>query len=150
MIPDFTDLGLLPEGIHTATWREVEMRLGFNPHRIALIASAQAFVEEQLHDLDGQLFLGGSMVSSKEIPDDLDLGLGLKVSEKVKRIKAFALHATKLELKKRYNIDFNVSSQLGEDFSHFFQKLKPIDVQKLGVSPTFKRGIIEVTPWKLG
>lgn len=150
MIPNFTELGLLPEGIYPATWHEIEIRLGFNAQRMALILSAQSFVQEQLYDLDGQLYLGGSMVSSKEIPDDLDLGIGLRVSEKAKRIKAFALHATKLELKKRYNIDFNVSSQLGEDFSHFFQKLKPIDTQKLGTSPTFKRGIVEVTPWKLG
>jgi hypothetical protein len=150
MIPNFNDIGLLPEGIHTATWREVEMRLGFNAQRMALIASAQAFVQEQLYDLDGHLFIGGSLVTNKENPNDLDIGITLTVSEKAKKMKAFALHSTKLELKKRYNIDFNVSSQLGENFSHFFQKLKPIDVQNLGLSPIFRRGIVEVTPWKLG
>lgn len=150
MIPAFTELGLLPEGIYTATWREVEMRLGFNAQRMALIASAQAFVSEQLYDLDGNLYLGGSLTTSKENPNDLDLGINLIVSDKAKKMKAIALHSTKQELKKRYNIDFNVSSQLGENYSHFFQKLKPIDVQNLGLSPTFRRGIVEVTPWKLG
>lgn len=150
MIPSFTDIGLLPEGIHQATWREVEMKLGFNAQRQALITSAQAFVNELLCDLDGLLYLGGSLTTSKENPNDIDLGLTLLLGDKAKKMKAISLHTTKSELKKRYNVDFNVSSQLGEDFSHFFQKLKPIDVQNLGLSPTFRRGIVEVTPWKLG
>jgi hypothetical protein len=75
MLPEFTQDGNLPEGIHSATAEEVF-------ERFATSSARRQWLGERLHSLlalakaTGQLarvFLWGSFVTNKEIPNDLDM-----------------------------------------------------------------------------
>jgi len=75
MLPAFNQDGNFPEGIHRATEDEVFMRF-------ATPSARRQWLGKQLHDLlvlaysTGQLarvFLWGSFVTSKEMPNDLDV-----------------------------------------------------------------------------
>jgi hypothetical protein len=75
MLPEFNHDGNLPEGIHLATEDEVFVRFGIPSAR-------RQWLGEQLRSLvalaksTGQLarvFLWGSFVTSKEVPNDLDV-----------------------------------------------------------------------------
>ena len=73
MIPPFESSGLLPAGIHPAEWSEVVARLGWNPHRQSLLMGLRRGLQ-QLRSAGCQaVYLDGSFVTSKELPDDYDL-----------------------------------------------------------------------------
>lgn len=72
MIPEFTPAGLLPPGIHTAAWCEVERRFGWNARRQALLIGLREGLRA-LHAADCRLvYLDGSFVTAKELPGDFD------------------------------------------------------------------------------
>lgn len=72
MIPDFDEDGNLPPGVHWATWSEVEARFGDTPHRRRLLDGFFRAVS-LLHDAGCRaVFLDGSFVTSKEVPNDFD------------------------------------------------------------------------------
>jgi len=75
MIPPFNHEGNLPEGIHSATEEEVLRRFG-------TLSGRRQWLGEQLRTLlnlaesTGKLarvFLWGSFITSKEVPNDLDV-----------------------------------------------------------------------------
>lgn len=72
MIPDFESDGLLPPGIHWATWQEIFDRFGTNEHRKALLTG----LNEALNSLKTAgcetVYVDGSFVTSKETPGDFD------------------------------------------------------------------------------
>jgi len=72
MIPDWTHDGLLPAGVHSASWTDIESRFGWNAHRKSLLLG----LRDGLTVLSGagceRLWLDGSFVTSKELPDDYD------------------------------------------------------------------------------
>ena len=47
MIPPFDEDGLLPAGIHEATWEEFEARFGFHPQRRALLLGMRAAMDDR-------------------------------------------------------------------------------------------------------
>lgn len=73
MIPDFTALGLLPQGVYPATLEEVAERFGGNDQRQQLLAG----LIEALHLLRAagcqRIYIDGSFVTSKELPNDIDV-----------------------------------------------------------------------------
>ncbi len=72
MIPDFQNDGLLPHGIHWAAWQEISDRFGTNEHRRLLLEG----LKEALTILKAAgchtVYIDGSFVTSKELPDDFD------------------------------------------------------------------------------
>lgn len=73
MIPEFTDRGLLPEGIHPATLEEVLERFRGNERREQLLTG----LVEALRLLRAagcrRVYINGSFVTSKERPNDIDV-----------------------------------------------------------------------------
>ncbi|NOT57603.1 MAG: hypothetical protein HOP18_23605 [Deltaproteobacteria bacterium] len=77
MLPEFTEQGVLPPGIHTATLEEIEARYGKfqrSDRRARLLATVCEFVHEVrtcrwVH----RVLLAGSLVTSKDEPDDIDI-----------------------------------------------------------------------------
>lgn len=46
MLPSFDPAtGLLPPGMHAATWEEIVARYGYSPHRLALLAGLKAALD---------------------------------------------------------------------------------------------------------
>lgn len=75
MLPEFTDQGELPVGVHFAVWQEFQSRFGnSSPRRLWLAERLQTIL--QLADSSGELhriFVWGSFVTAKASPGDLDI-----------------------------------------------------------------------------
>jgi len=72
MIPPFNEHGELPPGVHEATFAEFEDRLGFSNRRRELLGRLCGVVLalEQAGVL--RVYVGGSFVTTKEAPGDID------------------------------------------------------------------------------
>jgi hypothetical protein len=71
-IPKFDKNGNLPEGIHPATWQEVEEALAFNERRQELLRGLKRACEFlKLADCP-RIYIGGSFATNKEFPGDFD------------------------------------------------------------------------------
>ena len=72
MIPDFQTDGLLPPGIHWATWQEITDRFGINEQRKILLGGLKRALNS-LKEADClTAYIDGSFVTSKEVPVDFD------------------------------------------------------------------------------
>ncbi len=72
MILQFDARGLLPEGVHLAGWEEVADRFGGNVWREHLLAGLRNALEELERSGCRRVYIDGSFVTSKEIPNDFD------------------------------------------------------------------------------
>ncbi|MBK7534003.1 MAG: hypothetical protein IPI49_01265 [Myxococcales bacterium] len=71
MLPEFNAEGLLPPGIHPATWAEVEAKLGFTPKRQTLLRGLKRAISA-LHSAGCGRVPRRSFVTSKPTPGDFD------------------------------------------------------------------------------
>ena len=73
MIPAFDPAtGLLPPGVHEATWEEIVARFGRTPHRLALLAGLKAALDALRAAGCQRAYVNGSFVTAKEVPGDFD------------------------------------------------------------------------------
>jgi hypothetical protein len=72
VIPEFQSDGLLPSGVHTATWQEVCQRFGWNEHRRKLLEGLRLALCGLRAAGCQRAYLDGSFVTSKEFPGDFD------------------------------------------------------------------------------
>lgn len=72
MIPPFTSAGVLPPGIHPATWEEICARFGGNPRREWLLAGLYRAARALKLAGCTTLYLDGSFVTAKPDPKDFD------------------------------------------------------------------------------
>ena len=102
-IPPFTKDGLLPPGIHSTTMPEVERRLGFSPQRRSLIENGLKPVAQELRRLGfSEVYLGGTFVSTKSSPDDIDGYLHTRLDSKT----LDAIVQRQETWRTRYQLDF--------------------------------------------
>jgi hypothetical protein len=71
-IPKFDKNGNLPEGIHLATWQEVEEALAFNERRQELLRGLKRGCESLKLAGCPRIYIGGSFANDKEFPNDFD------------------------------------------------------------------------------
>lgn len=72
MIPPLTDAGVLPPGMHLATWTELCASFGGTPRRALLLGGLHR-AATNLRDAGAvRLWLDGSFVTSKPEPNDFD------------------------------------------------------------------------------
>lgn len=72
MLPNFTENGDLPPGIHSATWREVKEKFGWNKRRCYLIDGLEAALNSLMQAGCKRVYLNGSFVTAKDQPGDFD------------------------------------------------------------------------------
>lgn len=72
MIPQFDADGLLPPGIHWATWEEVTTVFGSTPWRRLLLSGLEMAIESLRRAGCRTVYIDGSFVTSKQIPNDFD------------------------------------------------------------------------------
>lgn len=65
--------GVLPPGIHPATWEDIRQRFGFTPHRRQLLMGAYRALVDLRSAGCRRAWLDGSFVTAKEHPSDFDL-----------------------------------------------------------------------------
>ena len=73
MLPNLKKSGLLPIGIHSATWNEIVENFGFNEHRLNLLGGLRKGLD-LLHRYGfTEVCIDGSFVTSKAFPNDVDV-----------------------------------------------------------------------------
>ena len=72
MIPQFDADGLLPPGIHWATWDEVVSVFGITPWRRQLLGGLEMAIESLRRAGFRTVYIDGSFVTDKEVPNDFD------------------------------------------------------------------------------
>jgi hypothetical protein len=72
MIPDFTNEGVLPPGVHRATLRETREKLGFSRRRRDLISGLERALRMMNHCGVERVYIDGSFVTEKPRPGDID------------------------------------------------------------------------------
>lgn len=72
MIPEFENDGLLPPGIHWATWQEISDRFGTNEHRKLLLAGLKEALTSLKTAGCHTVYIDGSFVTCKKTPGDFD------------------------------------------------------------------------------
>lgn len=128
VIPEFTDLGILPEGLHLATWDEVSQRFGCSRRRRRLLEGLLA-AATSLRDAGARyLWLDGSFATAKPNPDDFDCawdphGVDLSKVDPV-LIDAADLRAGRFRQKAKYGGEFfaGTEGQSGMLFQLYFQQ----------------------------
>ena len=72
MIPRFNADGLLPPGVHWTDWENLTSRFGYNAWRWQLMTGLIAALENLKQAGCRTVYLDGSFVTSKDIPNDYD------------------------------------------------------------------------------
>lgn len=125
MIPNFKKSGLLPSGIHFSNWGEFENRFANNQHRTTLLTGLKKALK-LLHKFGcTEIYLGGSFVTSKPEPGDIDVCYDnthmdwngfLKQHPEFKPNK----YGTKLQ-KKKFGCEFYAINAFEDNMVQFFQ-----------------------------
>jgi hypothetical protein len=88
VLPNLTDVGELPPGVHIADWQEFESRFGASsPRRLWLLSRLRTLLE--IAAASGQLrrvFVWGSFVTGKPAPRDIDILLIMSHDFQVDRL----------------------------------------------------------------
>ncbi|HTV72713.1 MAG TPA: hypothetical protein VME66_03275 [Candidatus Acidoferrales bacterium] len=128
MIPEFTDDGLLPPGIHQATdWSEIADTFGGNTRRDALLAGLRLMLEDLRRAGCREVFLDGSFVTDKELPGDFDLTYEYdQIDYGVIHPALLDVTPPRIQQKARYGGEAlpNVVCETGQVFADFFQNDK--------------------------
>jgi len=73
MIPKFLSNGNLPQGVHEITWKQFCKRFGHTAHRSSLIKGLAAALKDLSSAGCRRVYINGSFVTAKEVPEDYDL-----------------------------------------------------------------------------
>jgi hypothetical protein len=64
--------GLLPPGVHEASWADLVDRYGYSPHRQALLTGLEAGLDALRRAGCRRVYIDGSFVAAKDNPGDFD------------------------------------------------------------------------------
>ena len=146
-IPDFTEFGLLPEGIHDCTIDEAAGFLCTNQHRAEIWQGFQDFLRWIEHlSLPLGVLVDGSFVTDKPLPDDADVIIDISsCTEAEYQLWADHWSQGREYAKVTFQVDFYpVVAGHGHDFSAFFQYVRIDDALRRGVPPATRKGILKV------
>jgi len=73
ILPCDPTTGLLPAGLHEASWDEIVERYGWTPHRRALLAGLRSGVDALQRAGCRRVYIDGSFVTATEEPGDFDV-----------------------------------------------------------------------------
>jgi len=130
MIPSFGLFGLLPPGVHDASWAEVEAALGFSAKRNELLAGLKEACTNLRQAGAKYVFIDGSFSTAKKRPGDWDCcytAVGVDASKLDPVLKDFS--NGRQAQKKKYGGEMfiasaNANGPLGPPFVDFFQRDK--------------------------
>lgn len=151
MIPNLDARGLLPPGIHVATWQDLAAWSTSTSQRLQLFENLMQFVQVELQAWGQGLTLdvGGSFLSDKAEPPDLDATLRIpldRVAEFNHQLLAIGDMVAHVRIKDAYSLDFYVTIVgLGNDFSAYLQYVGEKTAAAKYLQPQDRRGIARIT-----
>lgn len=133
MIPEFTEEGLLPQGIYETDFEELRGKMGWGRRRLALLEGLERALELMAVSGVRRVYLDGSFVTDKDRPNDIDGCYDLEVgtTAEVASLQDMApifppSPGNRARAKEMYGVDFfpAEASELGsgQPFLRFFQK----------------------------
>jgi uncharacterized protein DUF6932 len=151
-IPALDRRGLLPPGIHICTFGEFESRFLFNVYRTHLYGRVKNFVDHELNPrFSGlRLYIGGSFLSDKDTPGDIECCIPIPKTELVTYAAALQWGIINQQKNKAlHQADFYpfIEGSPDTNFLGFFQYVGVKSAQDKGLAPKDKRGMLEVSPW---
>lgn len=149
-IPAFDDHGLLPPGIWDCTLGEIEDAFCWNDHRRGILDGLNRFLVREWTPLSiaCPLFIDGSFVRKKPLPDDIDVVLDLSNITAIEPLAlAIALRIRRDELKATYNVDvWAKHPRLPSDLFAFFQYIGDKAAAELHLDSKHPKGILRIQP----
>lgn len=127
MIPEFTDDELLPEGVHQATLEMVKKRFGGGLKRKELLRNLETVLNQMRNCGVEWVYLGGSFVTDKPRPSDIDgcFDLTSRVNRALMVPFLPVTPANRAMVKMMYKVKFFPSQmkegKTGMPFKEFFQ-----------------------------
>jgi hypothetical protein len=151
-IPQLTQDGLLPVGVHDASLAEIQARFGIRTARrvelFTKLGQFEAFAKG--YGLFTFLYVDGSFCTSKDEPGDIDGVLEMPRSN-LAQLLAHPMGNQVLDsagVKARFEFHLFLMPPppvpADRDMVDFFQRIKPEDALLLNVPKTTRRGILRV------
>jgi hypothetical protein len=139
-LPELDRRGLLPPGLHHAHFEQVALMFGTTPWRRRLLADLKKWAESELQaGAVEAMLIGGSFVSNKPAPEDIDVTV---IFDKEAGVDAAArLKADTIRIWQRYRIDALPNA------GQFFQFVGEKGAALHGCRPTDLRGLVSVASW---
>lgn len=126
MLPVFKDTGKLPAGVYRCSFEQFSKRFGNNRYRRRFLRHFQVFLQDLKNRGGVEVFVGGSFVTCKALPSDIDFSLDItRPGQDLKGLKAsMPLHF----------VPEQAVTEEGESFlfSDFFQGDDPAQ-EKVGI-----------------
>ena len=157
MVNPFDHRGLLPVGCHAvADWDEFADLFVFNDHRSRLLRNLKKFIGEELEFVGAglELTVGGSYVTDKVAPDDIDCTLAVPLEDLGSRspLLALACDGGKGRIRVQYGVEF-IPTVIGpgfKDMRRYLEYLGEKGALQRNLQPHDLRGTIKVNKWTLG
>ena len=146
-VPDFTENGILPAGIHSCSLPEAAQFLCVNDRRTEIWTGLTGFLNWSAHlPNPTAILIDGSYVTDKALPSDVDIVVDITTCQdqgQTTWLEAWDMHH--VEVKQNYMVDFYpfVVGE-GNDFSAFFQYVRVEEALRRGIAPTVRKGILRV------
>lgn len=149
-IPAFDSHGLLPPGVWDCTFSDIASSLCWNDHRRDILNGLARFLSSEWKPLSiaCPLFIDGSFVRNKPLPDDVDIVLDLtNVTAYQPLALALALRIRRDEIKEAYNVDvWARHPNLSHDLFAFFQYIGDKAAAELHLDSKHPKGILRIQP----
>lgn len=146
-IPQFTEFGILPAGVHECSLHEAEVFLSTNEPRSTIWQGLAGFLEwaEALPN-PSAILLDGSYVTDKIAPNDVDVVVDLTgCADDEMQIWTAMWAAHRAYVKDVFSVDFYPAvAGVGNDFSAFFQYVRIDEALRRGMSPDLRKGILRL------
>ena len=147
-VPDFTDRGVLPEGVHQCTLGEAQLALCTNERRSEIWDGLAGFLEwSAALAKPTSLLIDGSYVTDKPLPGDVDLVVDITTCSHLEQETWFqAWYDSHDFVKDTFKVDFYpFVVGVGSDFSMYFQYIRVDEALRRGIPPHVRKGILRVT-----
>lgn len=150
MIPAFNENGLLPAGEHPCSLSEIQVSFCWNSHRESLYAKLCDFLRIEWEGrIDNPLYVDGSFVRNKDMPEDIDVVIDVSTENDVNIVgKALRLHIIeRARIKAQYDVDLWIRHpSIPNDLVQFFQYIGIKACAELSLPSDHPKGILRIAP----
>jgi len=140
-ILQYDENGCLLPGEHEMTWREFERMFAYNEARGKLLSQLMDFIEEYCRGCCFSAIIGGSYVTNKEQPNDIDVAFnfGRENPSLYERNQAQKIIDNRDQIKRDYGLD----AFFGVAWKARFQRFRPL-VMNLQAMPSNHKGTVKI------
>lgn len=146
-IPEFTNHGLLPVGIHDCNIADVEAYFCGNDHRRDIWARFLDFLAwVETMPKPSAILIDGSFVTDKALPSDVDVVVDISTCDTRDQNTWFGAHAREHGAHKaNHKTDFYPYVKgVSNEFGLFFQYVRVSEALERGVSAEQRKGILRM------